>query len=61
MPYRAMVGAACRHRNISEGDEYNNHEITSPMYLGSDHKYSHNLMDVLMDVAYQCFLKEGEW
>ena len=31
------------------------------MDLGSDHKYSHNLMDVLMDVAYQCFLKEGEW
>lgn len=61
MPYCIMAGTACRHRNISEGDEYNNHEITSPMYLGSDHKYSHNLMDVLMDVAYQCFLKEGEW
>ena len=27
------------------------------MYLGGDHKYSHNLMDVLMDVACQCFLK----
>ncbi len=61
MPYRAMVGAACRHRNITAGDRYNNHEITSPMDLGGDHKYSHNLMDVLMDVAYQCFLKEGEW
>ena len=61
MPYRAMAEAACRHRNITAGDRYNNHEITSPMYLGSDHKYSHNLMDVLMDVAYQCFLKEGEW
>ena len=57
MPYRAMAEAACRHRNITAGDRYNNHEITSPMDLGSDHKYSHNLMDV----AYQCFLKEGEW
>ena len=61
MPYRAMAGAACRQRNITAGNRYNNHEITSPMDLGSDHKYSHNLMDVLMDVAYQCFLKEGEW
>ena len=31
------------------------------MDLGSDHKYSHNLMDVLIDAVYQCFLKEGEW
>ena len=61
MPCRAMAEAARRHRNSTARDEYNNHEITSPMYLGSDHKYSHNLMDVLMDVAYQCFLKEGEW
>ena len=52
MPCRAMAEAACRHRNISEGDEYNNYEITSPMYLGGDHKYSHNLMDVLMDAVY---------
>ena len=57
MPYRAMAGTARKQRNITAGDRYNNHEITSPMYLGSDHKYSHNLMDV----AYQCFLKEGEW
>ena len=61
MSYRAVTGAARRHRNSTARDEYNNHEITSPMDLGSDHKYSHNLMDVLMDVAYQCFLKEGEW
>ena len=57
MPCRAMAGTACRHRNSTAGDRYNNHEITSPMDLGGDHKYSHNLMDV----AYQCFLKEGEW
>ena len=57
MPYCIMAGTACRHRNSTARDEYNNHEITSPMDLGSDHKYSHNLMDV----AYQCFLKEGEW
>mgnify|MGYP007110392905 FL=1 len=56
-----MAGTARRHRNSTAGDRYNNHEITSPMDLGGDHKYSHNLMDVLMDVAYQCFLKEGEW
>lgn len=52
MSYRAVTGAARRHRNISEGDEYNNYEITSPMYLGGDHKYSHNLMDVLIDAVY---------
>ena len=61
MPYRAMAGTAHRHRNSTARDEYHNHEITSPRYLGSDHKYSHNLIDALMDVAYQCFLKEGEW
>ena len=61
MPYCAMAGTACRQRDSTARDEYHNHEITSPMDLGSDHKYSHNLMDVLMDVAYQCFLKEGEW
>ncbi len=52
MPYCIMAGMACRHRNISEGDEYNNHEITSLMYLGGDHKYIHNLMDVLIDAVY---------
>ena len=52
MPYCTMAGTACRHRNISEGDEYNNYEITSPMYLGGDHKYIHNLMDVLIDAVY---------
>ena len=57
MPCRAMAGTVCRQRNSTAGDRYNNHEITSPMDLGGDHKYSHNLMDV----AYQCFLKEGEW
>lgn len=52
MSCRVMAGMACRHRNISEGDEYNNHEITSLMYLGGDHKYIHNLMDVLIDAVY---------
>ena len=52
MPYRAMAGTACKQRNITARDEYNNHEITSPMYLGGDHKYIHNLMDVLIDAVY---------
>ena len=52
MSYRAVTGAARRHRNSTARDEYNNHEITSPMDLGGDHKYSHNLMDVLIDAVY---------
>lgn len=52
MPYRAMAEAARRHRNSTARDEYNNYEITSPMYLGGDHKYIHNLMDVLIDAVY---------